>query len=392
MWTVAAVLAVAVLVAVLLFRRFQRTDHRELIEKRLAEHQAVRARVLAIVNPISGSKSGKADMDAISASLRARGFLVDTVVTTRGGQCGELLTTLASVGDWSTVDVIAVVGGDGFFFEVLNGVLGKLNPDRIILTPWNEEALALAKPKLAIVPSGTGNGVATSLGIRTPADAAEALFCGRVQPLELMGVAVAGEPEARTMVAALSVAWGAIADHDALTERDLRSMPLKLILVPLWIIMRSNTYVGSVSFKPHARQSPPTRANTCVDPATGRVVIEDAFNLVHICNLPWIATDCYAAPGAAPNDGCFGILIMRGASRLDLLRMFIAAESGTHTSHAAVELYWATEATISPKDGACGRGNIAIDGELVAPSRVDVKCHQSAISVCARCEQSAGSS
>lgn len=326
--------------------------------------------VLAIVNPISGKRQGKEDWQPIEAVLRASGATVDTIVTEYGGQAKEFLRAEAV----SKYDVVVIVGGDGFVYEVLN-------------------ASGTYPKAIAVVPSGTGNGIATSLGLRSPVDAADALMSGdrpesswadpriRSTALDLIHVerSDASGKKSET-VAALSVAWGAIADHDALTERELRRMPLKLLLVPMWIILRANTYVGRVSFTPHARQGPmpPGKAHTR-DEASGRVCIDGEFNLVHVCNLPWIASDVHAAPGATADGGCFGILIMRGASRLELLSMFLAAESGAHTSHAAVELYWATEATIAPAAGPRGLGNIAIDGELVPPTKVDLRCVPSVV-------------
>uniref|UniRef100_A0A7S0Q9S0 DAGKc domain-containing protein n=1 Tax=Coccolithus braarudii TaxID=221442 RepID=A0A7S0Q9S0_9EUKA len=316
-----------------------------------------------MVNPISGNRSGEQDWSAISMALRERGVAVNTIVTFRSGQARELLLGADTL---LAYDVLVVIGGDGFLHEVLNAVL--------------LQDFSVPKP-LAIVPSGTGNGTATSLGIRTAVDAATSLLAGTTSALDLMEVVV--NDESRQVIAAtLSVGWGAIADHDALAERTLRGMPMKALLVPAWIILRANTYRGRVSFVPHPRQGDIASGNLHArDPTSGRVVIDDTFNLVHVCNLPWIASDCLAAPGSKPDDGCVGILILRGASRLDLVRMFLAAESGMHTSHPAVELYWATEVTISPTAGPCGLGNITVDGELIAPVSVDIKCRPSAVQV-----------
>ena len=316
--------------------------------------------ILALVNPISGSRRGVQDWDEIATILRGRGFVVRTAVTQYSGHAKELMLGVAS----QQFDILVIVGGDWFVYEVLNATG------------------TLPNAALAIVPSGTGNGIATSLGIRTPLEAAEALLRGATKPLDLMRVTRAAHASVPTptTVAALSVAWGAIADHDALVERELRRLPGKLLLVPAYIILAARKYTGRVSFTPHARQGPlPTTTPHTRDATSGEVHIEGEFNLVQVCNLPWIATDVCAAPGATPDGGCFGILIMRGASRLDLVRMFLAAETGTHTAHAAVELYWATSATIVPANGPSGLGNLAVDGELLPPSRVDIQCEPSAV-------------
>lgn len=351
-----AVLAVILVVVVFLY--YRHSSQSNLISQLPGGCLPAAKTILAIVNPISGKRRGVQDWSEIADVLRARGFVVNTVVTQYSGHAKELLLGAAAAAQQP--DVLAIVGGDGFVYEVLNAA-GRLPGAKA----------------LAIVPCGTGNGVATSLGIRTPIEAAEALLRGVAGPLDLMRVTAGPAPPS---MAALSVAWGAIADHDALVERELRRMPGKLLLVPAYIILARRTYCGRVSFSPHARQGPlpSTTPHTC-DAASGVVHIDGEFNLVQICNIPWIATDVCAAPGATADGGYFGILIMRGASRLDMIRMFLSAESGTHTAHAAVELYWATSASIIPADGPSGLGNLAIDGELLLPTRVDVCCEPSAV-------------
>ena len=359
-----AALLVSILFAVAYF--FTRPTQARRIAKLTSPPSVADIHVLALVNPISGRRRGVQDWDEIATMLRSRGFVVRTAVTQHSGHAKELMLGLAS--QQQQPDILAIVGGDGFVYEVLNATG------------------SVPSAALAIVPSGTGNGIATSLGIRTPLEAAEALLRGATKPLDLMRVTRAVQPAADgpthgpTTVAALSVAWGAIADHDALVERELRRMPGKLLLVPAYIILAARKYRGRVSFTPHSRQGPlPSTTPHTRDAASGDIHIDGEFNLVQVCNLPWIATDVCAAPGATPDGGCFGILIMRGASRLDLVRMFLAAESGTHTAHAAVELYWATRATIVPADGPFGLGNLAVDGELLPPSRVDIQCEPSAV-------------
>jgi hypothetical protein len=52
-------------------------------------------RVLCIVNPVSGQMRGASEAGAVSATLRARGMRLDTVVTKQRGHAAELLLPLA---------------------------------------------------------------------------------------------------------------------------------------------------------------------------------------------------------------------------------------------------------------------------------------------------------
>lgn len=67
--------------------------------------------------------------------------------------------------------------------------------------------------------SGTGNGLAISLGYRNARSAALGIARGVITPLDLTRVRI-GENIDR--LSSLSIAWGLVADHDMLSERDLR--------------------------------------------------------------------------------------------------------------------------------------------------------------------------
>lgn len=386
---VAPLLAVLLVTWIVMARFRSQTSKR--VEKRLDRVELQRWRtpammknrerkMLCLINPISGKRAGKQDWAAISSALKRRGLTVETVVTKHRGHAAALLAEH----DLSGLDAICVVGGDGFLFEVLNAVILK---QRVLITGAAD--LKLSTP-IAIVPSGTGNGVATSLKIRTLADAAASLLRGASKPLDLLMVSCTGGAARAPMAAALSVGWGAIADHDQLTENALRGMPLKELLVPAKVILEHKSYSGTVSFVPHARQ-PLEQLKQPYRMQGERVVLEGAFHLVHCCNLPWIASDAHAAPGAEADDGCFGLLIMRRPTRGELVSMFLAAESGKHVKQKSVELYWVTSATIAPEMGANGLGNIAVDGEILdyaanelpgwPSASVDVTCVPSAANI-----------
>ena len=122
--------------------------------------------------PDSGAGRAFEDWSAVQLALEAHGIECDTRQTARAGQARELLTDLKGF------DMLVVAGGDGFLFEVLN---------------------ALPRPTalpFAVVPSGTGNGVAASVGIRSPVDAAAAP--SNSSPLDLLRVECTSGSEVRS--------------------------------------------------------------------------------------------------------------------------------------------------------------------------------------------------
>ena len=92
------------------------------------------------------------------------------------------------------------MSGDGMLNEIINGIWDR--PDR---------AEVLKRVLVAIYPAGTGNGLATSVGLRRHACLADEL-AGSVQrswctPMDLLEATVSG----RVHIATLSVCWGFIA-------------------------------------------------------------------------------------------------------------------------------------------------------------------------------------
>jgi diacylglycerol kinase family enzyme len=247
--------------------------------------------------------------------------------------------------------------------EVINALHG--STELAGATPFK-----LPSPPILVLPSGTGNGVATSLGIRSPVDAAVTLLHGQPTPLDLMSVSPSNGGE--SVLSVLSLAWAAIADSDTLSEGKLRWLARLLPgvpLIPLAIMLRSRSYRGTVAFTPHAKQrlSDITAAHEIG--SDGRVLLTDDFLLVHICNLSWIAYDVLVAPGVAAGDGCFGIFVLRrGVSRLQWIRILLEADGGDITRFPCVELYLASEATVTPEN--CGPDGIyspfVVDGENMA--------------------------
>jgi diacylglycerol kinase (ATP) len=101
--------------------------------------------VCIIVNPVSGSISGAQARDRISQASAWRdpaGQPVEVVVTERAGHAGDLARHAAAQG----ATLVIAWGGDGTINEVA-------------------AALAFGQVPMAIVPAGSGNGLARALGI-----------------------------------------------------------------------------------------------------------------------------------------------------------------------------------------------------------------------------------
>jgi YegS/Rv2252/BmrU family lipid kinase len=119
-------------------------------------------RVLAIINPVSGWQLGQQVAQWLSELALSRGMQLTLRPTTADESASEL------VSDAKAFDRVVVSGGDGTVMEVINGMVGSNVP-------------------MAIVPGGTGNVLAQSVGVSPdPLQACEeALTWTDLLPLDL---------------------------------------------------------------------------------------------------------------------------------------------------------------------------------------------------------------
>ena len=99
-------------------------------------------KALAIINPISGTGSKKSIPHLLAQAYNASEYELFLTYTTAAGHAEELARRAASEG----YDHVIAVGGDGTVNEVARGLVG-------------------SQTALAIVPKGSGNGLARSLGL-----------------------------------------------------------------------------------------------------------------------------------------------------------------------------------------------------------------------------------
>ena len=102
----------------------------------------MKKRLLCIVNPIAGSGNGKQVAGIIRHGLDAGKYDFSLCFTEYPGHARELARQAAADG----VDVVVAVGGDGTVNETASGLVG-------------------SQTALAIVPRGSGNGLAFHLGM-----------------------------------------------------------------------------------------------------------------------------------------------------------------------------------------------------------------------------------
>lgn len=151
-------------------------------------------RLLVVVNPIGGKGKGEEIFhELLKPMLTAAGTAHEVIVTTGPLHAHKITQTMKL----DEVGAIAVVGGDGLFGEVLNGLNSR--PDRL-------EALDL---RIGIVPAGSSNCLACSVGLRQPLAAAFSIARGCSKPLDVLKVTLENE---NVILSVCGVSYGFISE------------------------------------------------------------------------------------------------------------------------------------------------------------------------------------
>ena len=238
-------------------------------------------RALVVSNPVAGWSRVQRQLPEAVAVLRAAGWRVDWELT----QGAASMRTLAGQAAAAGYDVFVACGGDGSINEAANGLLAG-------------ERAGRAGPALAILPAGTANVLARTLGMPVPLPgpaleptlpaAARLLVEAHVHYIDVGLVRRGGQTRA-------FLCWAGIG-LDAAVAADVMAQPtLKRRLGPL-------SFAGKlVARLPSLRYAP--RYTLHVDGETwqGRGVV------AVVSNIPRYAVVLDMAPKAALDDGLLDV-------------------------------------------------------------------------------------
>lgn len=239
-------------------------------------------------------------------------------VTRRRGDAESLAAGAAAAGH----DRVIAVGGDGTVQEVVNGLLSGPEP-----------------PELGIVPLGSGNDLARSLGL--PADPAMAWRTAIGHQTRTLDVARArnGDGAERWFASAGGVGFDA---EVAVAMIDRRG----------WQAGRAGYLLSTLA---ELRRYSNRRVNLTVDGASSA---HDVL-LVAIANGAFYGGGMRIAPGAQPDDGILDVCVVGDISRMAAIRQLPNLYRGTHVRHPQVSTM--TGRTVEVDGDATTR--IHLDGE-----------------------------
>ncbi|MBC7595257.1 MAG: YegS/Rv2252/BmrU family lipid kinase [Kineosporiaceae bacterium] len=266
-------------------------------------------RFALVINPTSGRRKGAAIGAEATALLKAAGH---EVISLQGENASDARDQLKQAIDRG-LDSVVVVGGDGALHAVL---------DRI----------ADSDLTFGLIPAGTGNDTARTLGIpRKDAKAAvDILLKAKTRTIDL---ALAGEAFVATVVAS---------GFDSKVNERANAMT--------W--PRGNMRYN-IAILAELKVFEPLHFSIDLD---GERIERDAM-LVAVGNGPSFGGGLRMCEGAVLDDGYLDVVIINPLSKIELLKVFPKLSKGTHVSHSCYEHHLAKKVTIdSPGIVAYGDG------------------------------------
>lgn len=304
---------------------------------------------LVICNPISGSGRGLSLLSTVKNTLDGAGMHYTAEVSQKRGDVARLArsATLAGCGS------IIVIGGDGTFFEAVNGVMGPVEPGA---------AAGAAKdgPAVGLIQAGRGSDFGRSAGVPSDVNAACArLIAGRTTAFDLGHVSYQSfEGDTRRRFFANSAGLGFDAE------------------VALRANAGSRNLGGTIPYLNSLLRTLVSYSNKAIEVSLdGGEPVLSRVNSFVVANGQFFGGGMKIAPNASLSDGMFDITVLGDLTKPDLVRNVPRVYDGSHLTHPKVSTARATTVHVTSPD----RTLLQADGEVLGMVPVTFRIVPSAL-------------
>lgn len=281
-----------------------------------------------IINPISGTRDKQELTDMAVRHLAKAGIAVDVEFTKCKGHGAKIAARAAADGK----DLVIAAGGDGTVNEIASALL---HTDTI----------------LGLIPCGSGNGLARTLGIPMDPDRAIDLIARKKYISIDCGVA-----EGSPFFCTFGVGFDA-----AVTEKFSNAK------------RRGKMQYVRSAFLEYLNYTPDHYAIE-ID---GEVFTEEAL-LIAVCNTSQYGNNAYIAPQASLTDGLLDVTVVRNGSALDQAMAGIGLLSGQIDKGRIIDTFKARHVRII----RLNEGPAQLDGEPLSMQRkIEIHCDPACLRV-----------
>jgi YegS/Rv2252/BmrU family lipid kinase len=290
---------------------------------------------LVICNPISGSGRGLSLLGNVKRAFDEAGVTYDAEVSQKRGDVARLAYSAVHAG----CSAVVVIGGDGTFFEAVNGVMGPVEPA-------GAAGAAGRGPAVGLVQAGRGSDFGRSAGV--PSDVEEAcarLFAGRTAHFDLGHVtyrSFGGETRSRFFANAAGLGF------DAEVSLRANAGPRNL--------------GGTIPYLTSLLQTLVTYSNKQVEVSLdGGDAYPARVNSLVVANGQYFGGGMKIAPQASLSDGLFDITVLGDLGKVELVRNVPRVYDGSHITHPKVSTDRAATVRVDSTD----RTLLQADGEVL---------------------------
>jgi YegS/Rv2252/BmrU family lipid kinase len=300
--------------------------------------------MLLVANPSSAMGRSRRVLERAVAWFNQHGVATQQLVSQYAGHLFEALPPLLKE-NWRA---IAVLGGDGTLFEVINICLDSTSEN--FITP------------LAVIPGGTGNSFSQDLAANASAgnpleDFLRQAAHGAPQPVDVARCRFAAGANVGRLWHKNEFYFINVLGAGFVAEVNHRSFSFGLKKLGAF------GYVVSVF-----------AALASLHPYQMRLVMDDQIverpnTFVMICNSRVTGGNMLIAPAASIHDGWLDVVVANAISRWELIKTFPKVFSGAHTSHPEVEIFRAKHVRIETDPPSF----LTPDGETLGSTPIEVE-------------------
>ncbi|KAG0098098.1 hypothetical protein BGZ93_001132 [Podila epicladia] len=278
---------------------------------------------------------------------------------------------------------VMVVGGDGTVHEIVNGVLRGVEG-----TPFASEQF---RPRIefAVIPTGTGNAIATSLGIAGVQDAIDRFLVGKAVPLRVMTVSTRSQDTnavsdsnnnnnnssnsnsnnnkgwvARVytvVVNSFGLHCATVYDSDAF--RHLGNERFRMAAMKN--VENLKQYKGQISVygdvQTYDRTSRDLATVSSLDATKPTTVLPGPFTYLLLTKQAFLEPGFRPTPLARTSDEWMDLLVVQNAGQAEIMDMFGGTATGEHIGLEKVEYLKVKALELETPE----KGRLCIDGEFM---------------------------
>ena len=281
---------------------------------------------IRIVNPFSGKKQGLKILEKIQPLFIESDIEIDIIKTDYSGHSENIAREF----DITKYNGLLIIGGDGTFHEVINGLLNRSDQKKI---------------PIGIIPAGSGNSFMHDLDLVDPVKAVNLIISNETRLIDVMRLQMGDEIRYGINL----IGWGMVTDV-GLTAENIRWIgPIRYTLAALFEILFKKSRKAILKIKDK--------------------IIDTKFMFIIGCNSIHVGKGMKMAPKAKIDDGLIDVVVVDDEiSRLRLLSVLPKLYKGTHIFEPEVRYYQSNEFSIFTE-----KNNILnVDGEIIGNTPIKV--------------------